>query len=161
MPLRVLSVASEIYPLIKTGGLADVAGALPLALRHEDIDVRTLVPGYPAVMHRLATRSRCIASTTCSAATRGCWRPPPWRDWNCWYWMRRICTTVRAIRTGAHPGDDWPDNPQRFAALSRVAADIGLGPCPPSSPTSCTPMTGRRAWCRPTCTMPAAGGPAP
>ena len=45
----VLSIASEVYPLIKTGGLADVAGALPGALAKEGFAVRTLVPGYPAV----------------------------------------------------------------------------------------------------------------
>src|SRR5665213_2433298 len=50
MPLRVLAVASEIYPIIKTGGLADVAGALPIALRAYGIETRTLVPGYPDVM---------------------------------------------------------------------------------------------------------------
>jgi starch synthase len=47
--LNVLSVASEIFPLIKTGGLADVAGALPGALGQEGVAVVTLVPGYPAV----------------------------------------------------------------------------------------------------------------
>jgi starch synthase len=47
--IRVLSVASEIYPVIKTGGLADVVGALPAALRAEGVQARTLVPGYPAV----------------------------------------------------------------------------------------------------------------
>ena len=46
-PLQVLSVASEIYPLVKTGGLADVAGALPAALAPEGVAVRSLVPGYP------------------------------------------------------------------------------------------------------------------
>jgi len=40
--MRVLSVASEIYPIIKTGGLADVAGALPLALAAEGIEVRSI-----------------------------------------------------------------------------------------------------------------------
>ena len=53
-PLNVLSVASEIFPLIKTGGLADVAGALPAALAGEGVSVRTLVPGYPAVMRAAA-----------------------------------------------------------------------------------------------------------
>ena len=48
--LRVLSVASEAYPLVKTGGLADVVGALPRALAREDVSVRTLLPGYPAVL---------------------------------------------------------------------------------------------------------------
>jgi len=47
--IRVLAVASEIYPLIKTGGLADVVGALPLALKAEQVDTRTLVPGYPHI----------------------------------------------------------------------------------------------------------------
>ena len=52
--LRVLAVASEIYPLIKTGGLADVVGALPAALAPEDVQVRTIVPGYPSVMAALS-----------------------------------------------------------------------------------------------------------
>ena len=48
--MQVLSVASEIFPLIKTGGLADVAGALPGALAAQGVVMRTLVPGYPAVL---------------------------------------------------------------------------------------------------------------
>ena len=43
-PLRVLAVASEIYPIIKTGGLADVVGSLPVALRSCGIETQTLVP---------------------------------------------------------------------------------------------------------------------
>ncbi len=51
--IRVLAAVSEIYPLVKTGGLADVAGALPGALAKLGVEVRTLVPGYPAVMQAL------------------------------------------------------------------------------------------------------------
>ena len=47
--MNVLSVSSEIYPLIKTGGLADVVGALPIALEAHGVTTRTLIPGYPAV----------------------------------------------------------------------------------------------------------------
>ena len=47
--MDILSVTSEIYPLVKTGGLADVAGALPAVLADHDIAMRTLVPGYPQV----------------------------------------------------------------------------------------------------------------
>jgi starch synthase len=47
--LRVLSVASEFFPLIKTGGLADVAGALPAALAPLGVEMRPLLPAYPAV----------------------------------------------------------------------------------------------------------------
>ena len=52
-PTRVLSVASEIYPIIKTGGLADVVGALPTALKAEGVETRTIVPGYPSVIKAL------------------------------------------------------------------------------------------------------------
>src|SRR5580704_15199255 len=51
--LDVLSVASEIFPLVKTGGLADVIGALPAALAEQGVAVRTLIPGYPAVTEAL------------------------------------------------------------------------------------------------------------
>ncbi|EPX87361.1 Glycogen synthase [Rubellimicrobium thermophilum DSM 16684] len=54
MSLRVLSVASECAPLVKTGGLADVVGALPAALAPEGVDMRVLLPGYPAVMRAIA-----------------------------------------------------------------------------------------------------------
>src|SRR5690606_6945690 len=47
--IEVLSIASEVYPLVKTGGLADVAGALPRALAPLGVSMRTLVPGYPDV----------------------------------------------------------------------------------------------------------------
>ena len=47
--MRVLHVCSEIYPLLKTGGLADVAGALPVAQLRAGVDARVLVPGFPAL----------------------------------------------------------------------------------------------------------------
>ena len=124
--LNVLSVASEIFPLIKTGGLADVAGALPRALAREGVAMRTLVPGYPAVMAKLAgaRRRMTIADLFGGPArvARG---------------QRRRARPVRArraasLRPAGNPylgpdGLDWPDNARRFAALARVGADIGLG----------------------------------
>ena len=47
--MKILMVASECFPLIKTGGLADVVGALPRALTALGCDVRVMVPNYPAV----------------------------------------------------------------------------------------------------------------
>jgi len=44
--MNVLSVTSELFPLIKTGGLADVTGSLPKALQSSGISTSTLVPGY-------------------------------------------------------------------------------------------------------------------
>jgi len=48
--MRILYATSEARPLIKTGGLADVSGALPVALRAIGLDCRLLLPGYPAVL---------------------------------------------------------------------------------------------------------------
>ncbi|RTM02810.1 MAG: starch synthase, partial [Bradyrhizobiaceae bacterium] len=56
-PVRVLAVASEVYPIVKTGGLADVAGALPIALKAHGVEMRTLMPGYPDVMRRVSGAS--------------------------------------------------------------------------------------------------------
>jgi starch synthase len=52
--MRVLHVCSEIYPLLKTGGLADVAGALPPAQARLGVDARVLVPGFPALRAGIA-----------------------------------------------------------------------------------------------------------
>jgi starch synthase len=47
--MRVLQVCAEIYPLLKTGGLADVCGALPGALAEIGCEMRTLIPAFPAI----------------------------------------------------------------------------------------------------------------
>ena len=51
--MRVLSVASEAVPLIKTGGLADVVGALPAALKPMGVDMRVMIPAYAGILDRL------------------------------------------------------------------------------------------------------------
>lgn len=49
-PLAVLAIASEAFPIVKTGGLADVIGSLPKALLSEGVFTRTLIPAYPIVL---------------------------------------------------------------------------------------------------------------
>lgn len=124
--LSVLSVASEVYPLVKTGGLADVAGALPAALAAEGVALRTMVPGYPAVMAALREASpvheaadlfggpaRVLAGTAAGLDLAVLDAP-------------HLFDRPGNPYTGPD-GRDWPDNPLRFAALARVAADVGLG----------------------------------
>ena len=47
--MRVAILASEVVPFAKTGGLADVAGALPKALRAHDVDARVVLPHYDQI----------------------------------------------------------------------------------------------------------------
>ena len=51
--MKVLHAAAEVYPLLKTGGLADVMGALPQALVAAGADVRLVLPGFPAFLQAL------------------------------------------------------------------------------------------------------------
>jgi starch synthase len=55
--MKVLQVSAEIFPLLKTGGLADIAGALPTALNAAGCDVRVLLPGFAPIMADLQSAS--------------------------------------------------------------------------------------------------------
>ena len=59
--MRVLFATSEIFPLIKTGGLADVSGALPAALAETGAEVRILLPGYPAALDGIGAKREVAA----------------------------------------------------------------------------------------------------
>jgi starch synthase len=124
--LKALSVASEIFPLIKTGGLADVVGALPGALAQENIQVRTLVPGYPALLAKLdkTTPAHEYASLFGGPAKLLAAKAGELD-------LFILDAPHLYSRTGniylGPDGLDWPDNALRFAALARVAADISKG----------------------------------
>ncbi|SEW30300.1 glycogen synthase (ADP-glucose) [Cognatiyoonia koreensis] len=118
-----LFVVSECAPLVKTGGLADVAGALPGALAQHGVAVRVLLPGYRTVM-------RQIGKPKVVARYRNLFGGS----------AKLLACKVAGIdllildaphlydRDGAIYGDatgaDWPDNAERFAALCKVGAMI-------------------------------------
>ncbi len=124
--LNVLSAVSEIFPLIKTGGLADVAGALPGALVAEQVRMVTLIPGYPVVLDALAGAG--VVQTL-----------PDLFGGPARLLSGRAGTlellAIDAPHLYARPGNpyvgpagnDWSDNALRFAALSSVAARFGTG----------------------------------
>lgn len=120
--MRVLAVASECYPLVKTGGLADVVGALPAALASHGIAVTTLLPGYPAVLSAL-TEAREVGSLDAGARVLAGTA------------LGLDLLVLDAPRLFDRPGSpylapgggDWPDNAQRFSALARAAAMIATG----------------------------------
>lgn len=129
--IKVLFVTSEIAPLIKTGGLADVSGALPAALRSIAVDVRVLVPGYPQVMAQLGPNevvatfdellgfppSRLIFSIMKSGVPL----------------LVLDCPSLYQRAGGPYSdpdGHDWVDNPLRFGLLSKIAAVLSCDESP-------------------------------
>jgi starch synthase len=125
-PMQVLAVASEIFPLVKTGGLADVVGALPAALAAEGVRVRTIIPGYPEVMDRIAIGETVKEYTALhGGAARIIQTSAAGLDL---YVLDAPHLFARHGNPYVGPnGKDWPDNAQRFAALSFAAADLASG----------------------------------
>jgi starch synthase len=124
--MQVLAVASEIFPLVKTGGLADVTGALPLALVDRNVVVRTLVPGYPSISGKFRKKKPLLqyqdlhgnGAQVFAGETSG---------------LELFVLDAPHLfdRIGGPYNDkngvDWQDNWRRFAALSRVGSDIAAG----------------------------------
>lgn len=124
--MQVLSVSSEIFPLIKTGGLADVTGALPIALAEHGVTMRSLVPGYPVVLSAFE-RERPVHQYP---ALQG--GPASLYSVNVSGLDLFVLDAPHLFdRAGGPYGDatgaDWPDNWRRFAALSLVGADLAAG----------------------------------
>jgi len=124
--LAVLSVASECWPLVKTGGLADVVGALPAAVAPHGIAMTRFIPGYPAVMRALGRKrtvhkyASLLGSPARILAATHDGRPILVLDAPAYY-EREGGPYADAM------GRDWFDNGLRFAALARAAADIAAG----------------------------------
>ena len=120
--MRVLAVASEMHPLVKTGGLADVVGALPGALAAHGVEVVTLLPGYPAVVRGLVGAKPVKRYPALFGGP-----------------ARLVRSGGLLVLEAAHlyareggpyadaSGADWPDNLARFAALAWVASDLAGG----------------------------------
>ena len=132
-PLRVLHVAAEIFPLVKTGGLADVVAALPVALAALGADVRLLLPGLPAVLEAVQGVRTVIDIGACFGAMRVrlLLAQMPHTQMPVY-----IVDAPYLFRRGGNPyqdsrGEEWPDNPQRFALLGWVAAHLAAGDADP------------------------------
>ena len=129
--MRVLQVSAEIFPLLKTGGLADIAGAMPAALAEVGCDVRVLLPGFPSVVAALDD-----AAIVCNLVA-------PWGET---FTLRKGTLRgmaprgLRAYVIDApalydRPGNPYEnaqrqpyaDNHRRFALLGWVAAQLGQG----------------------------------
>jgi starch synthase len=129
--MRVLFATSEAFPLIKTGGLADVSGSLPRALLAQEHDVRLLLPAYRTVLEQLPRKMlKSIATFAVGEhvitllETR----------------LPRTRLKVWLVHSPAlfdRPGDPyhdaygqpWPDNDRRFLVFCQVAALLARDRC--------------------------------
>lgn len=124
--MQVLMVASECAPFVKTGGLADVVGALPAALAPLGVETQVVLPAYPALFPLLPKGEEVARFDDLPGGTG-----------------RIVKVTSHGItlllldapqlfdRPGGPyvdaGGKDWSDNHLRFAALSMAGARIGMG----------------------------------
>jgi starch synthase len=134
--MRVLFVTSEVAPIIKTGGLADVSAALPAALHAMGVDIRVLLPGYPQVLKALL-KFEIVVDFGIHPLSDFFSAPP----------FRLLLGTLpggvplyvldcpEMYMRGGGPyqdehGEDWADNAQRFGLFSKIAAQLGSAESP-------------------------------
>jgi starch synthase len=134
-PMRVLHVGAEWFPLLKTGGLADVVAALPAAQRDAGLDVRLLLPGVPPLREALQRGVEVARLGPAFGAARvSLLRGSlPGTDLPAYL----IDAPWLYARPGGNPylgpdGREWPDNHARFALLGWMAAQIGAGGLDPA-----------------------------
>lgn len=132
----ILHVAAECYPLLKTGGLADVVAALPAAQRRLGADVRILLPGFPAIRNGLGD-ARLLGRLPAifGAGELSLWQGalPDGMP------VYMIDAPALYERTGNPYADadqrPYPDNHRRFALLGWMAAEIAAGFVPDWRPS--------------------------
>lgn len=127
--MKVLQVAAEVFPLIKTGGLADVLGALPQALRDSGVEVRLLLPGLPAVLEAVSHAKPLagIGAAFGAARVRVLSARMPSSELPVY-----VIDAPLLYRRPGNPyqdsrGQEWPDNLQRFGLLGWAAAQLAIG----------------------------------
>jgi starch synthase len=132
--MKALHVAAEIFPLIKTGGLADVLGALPAALMQCGADTRLLLPGLPAIADAVLHQKAVLTLGAMFGAGRVTLRlgQLPYSHVPAYivdapYLYRREGSPYQAS-----DGTEWGDNLQRFGLLGWVAAHLAAGELDPA-----------------------------
>ena len=132
-PVRVLHAGAEVFPLVKTGGLADVMGALPKALVAQGADVRLVLPGLPAILRGVVRQQMVCDIGPVFGAAR----------------VRLMLGVLEHSGVSAYVVDapylyqregnpyldaqglEWGDNLQRFGLLGWVAAHLASGELDP------------------------------
>ena len=126
---KVLFASSEIYPLVKTGGLGDVSNSLPQALQAAGAELRLVIPGYADVLTALDATQDLGAVTGFMIPEQTRLLEAKLPDTSLTLWVVDCPELFR--REGGPYVDthkqEWPDNGRRFAVFSRVIAELALG----------------------------------
>ncbi|MEI6127893.1 MAG: glycogen synthase GlgA, partial [Pseudomonadota bacterium] len=124
--MKILFVSSEVFPFAKTGGLADVAGTLPVNVKHGDNDIRVITPFYKN------TNTDCVSKYPLLEHLEikiGC------STYFCQVWEGSLKASVpvylikcddffkRDYLYGS-PAEDYPDNAERFIFFSKAALEL-------------------------------------
>jgi starch synthase len=126
--MNILFASSEAHPLIKTGGLADVSGSLPRALKSAKQEIRLVLPAYPGAISN-ADRLRLESDIVLPGART------PVRLLQGWLPGTRV--RLYLVDSPEHfdrpggpyqdeTGKEWPDNAARFALFSRAVSAIAM-----------------------------------
>lgn len=144
MSPRVLYVCSEVFPLLKTGGLADVSAGLPPALAAQGADVRLLLPAFPSIVAGVVPEgpSLLVPSGDTVGLPHGLGPradtangPTPWLQRGRIEASGQPVLLLHAPGLYDRPGNPyqdasgkpWPDAAEQFAWLGWAAALLGTG----------------------------------
>jgi starch synthase len=122
---RILFVSSEVYPFIKTGGLADVSGSLPVALHRLGHDVHILMPGYKETVDQIRS-SATHRTFRIGASVEIIETEYPDTQISVW-----LVTHEEYFDRPGNPymspeGTSWPDNAERFGFFCRIAVELSM-----------------------------------
>jgi len=125
---KILFASSEVHPLIKTGGLADVSASLPIALQQHGQDVRIILPAYRQCLEALDK-----IETVATIKLEGFYLPVeilqatlPDSDVILWLLHSPEHFDREGGPYGLPKSGDWEDNAARFALFSRAIAVLAL-----------------------------------
>jgi starch synthase len=127
--MRVLHAAAEVFPLLKTGGLADVVGALPAVLKEQGADVRLILPGVPAILDGVLDLAEMVCVGPAFGAAQLTLRRGrmPGSDLTAYVLDAPWLFDRPGNPYLAPNGIEWGDNHRRFAAFGWAAAHLAFG----------------------------------
>ena len=123
---KILFASSEAYPLIKTGGLADVAGSLPRALLAQKQDIHLILPAYAVLMARVKKYRQLVEFTIDNHAVKLLETRLPGTKVKTWL---VDCSAYFARPGNPYMNEDnevWPDNAERFSLFCKVIERVAM-----------------------------------